>query len=343
MQIFVLYPMCLILALAKFGSQNEFFVLDDLTPSSRIKGRNVGLRESLLIRILGYLEIPFKKISTDSLSDILANSSKDIAVDFQLAGRFFRLGLLPLDKNSHRKIFLLSFGADNLLPFGKKIEAFRSLKSFKEIHIWKNFFRNLRADFLVIPSIRNLPQKSYSNTELITISLDDLKSNLYDLIKEMVVEILDSNKKLKVNQLIILSPDNSSFNKEHLLKIVAEANQQIFKFEGECHILYKPHPATNAEISELHFVEFHLGFQTLNSIAQIDLETLKAIPLEFFLIAFPNTYYVGAPTSSLSLLPQNQFSLVKTFNRELDRLLLRSYKTFFALHGITKEANRSLR
>ncbi len=342
MRIFILTPMCLLLALAKFGDQNNYYyVLREESNISRHRGRNLKLRHELLLKMFHQRNICFQEVTDLDLVEIFTNSTEDFAVDFQLAGRFQRLNLIPLDNYMRgRKLFLLSFGADNLIPFGRFLDAFRSPKSFKEIVIWKKFLKKLQADFMLVPSIKDLPSKKYGKTKLSSVPLNKLNNSEYTYIHKLTSDLLLLNSEFKDSQFLIVAPDNSEFNKNHLSALAAEARRLLANTETEFSILFKPHPASKSAPEELAFIESELGSKTFNTLSTIDLEALKSVPLEFLFIAYPSSLYVGTPSASLALIPDKQISLVGTFKKELDKLLLRSFRAFFSLHEISSEALR---
>lgn len=339
MKIFVLTPMCLSLAIAKFGDrENSFYVLKEDSNILRHRGRNLELRHELMLKILNQKNISFQEVTDNDLIEIFSNSTEDFVVDFQLAGRFLRLNLIPL--SNHRqgnKLFLLSFGADNLIPFGKLLDMFRSPKSFKEIVIWKKFLRTLKADYLLVPSIKNLPSRKYGKTVLSSVQFNNQGHNELAYIRKITSDFLFAGSALKIIHFLIIAPDNSEFNKAHLSALATETKRQLSRDETEIHILFKPHPASKSTAEELAFLESELGFETFNTVFKIDLEALKSLPLEFLFIASPSSLYVGTPSASLSLIPDGQISLVSTFNKKLDKLLLRSFRAFFSIHEISHE------
>lgn len=343
MRIFVLTPMCLLLALAKFGDQNNhYYLLREDSNVSRHRGRNLNLRHELLLKMFHQRNIPFQEVTELDLIGIFSTSTEDFAVDFQLAGRFQRLNLIPLRNYMRgRKLFLLSFGADNLIPFGRFLDTFRSPKSFKEIVIWKKFLKILQADFMLVPSIKNLPSKKYGKTVLSAVPLNKLNNSEYTYLHKLTSDLLFSNSELNDSQLLIIAPDNSAYNRNHLSALAAEARRLLTKTETEISILFKPHPASKSAPEELAFIESELGSKTFNTLSTIDLEALKSVPLEFLFIAYPSSLYVGTPSASLALIPDRQISLVRTFNKKLDNLLLRSFRAFFSLHEISPEAWRN--
>lgn len=340
MRIFVVYPMCLLLAIAKFGCQNNhFYVLREDSHILRRRGRNLELRHEILLKMFKQRDISFQEVTELELVEIFSNSTEDFAVDFQLAGRFQRLNLIPLDNYMRgRKLFLLSFGADNLIPFGRFLDTFRSPKSYKEIVIWKKFLKKLQADFILVPSIKHLPSKKYGKTILSSVPLNKLNNSEYTYIHKLTSDLLSLNSEFQNSQFLIIAPDNSEFNRDHLSALVAEARRLLTKNETKFFILFKPHPASQSAPEELAFIESELGSNTFNTLFTIELEALKSFPLEFLFIAYPSSLYVGTPSASLALIPDSQISLVRTFNKKVDNLLLRSFRVFFSVHEISPDA-----
>lgn len=335
MLIVIQTPICLAMAVARYGKIDNTFVLlrEDLNPA-RHRGRDIKFREELVVKLLKDSGLSYVETSAELVGDLIESSSQDLVLDFQISGKLWQNRIIPLGKGAGitRKVELLSFGADNLLPFSKLTDHFRTLLALRENFIWSKFLRALHADTLIVPAISHRPKHKFMGTELETIDVNTIFS-----LNRMAIDLLISDYLPMLSEptnipMIILSPDNLELNPKHISAIAAKANHLMSKLEGNVNVLVKPHPSTSNPSELIDFISTQLSTKPINQIQNIDPELLKSVPIEFLLLANNDHYFVGVPSSCLAFINPNRSFLVKTFDKKLDALYRRNYRFFLRFH-----------
>jgi len=331
-QILILTPVCLAMAIARYGKVgHHFFVLREDENSQRHRGRDLQLRHALLIEMLNLSGINYHESSLSEIPQVLAESEADIAIDFQLCGKLWQLGILPVKKHGwqpRKRVELLSFGADNLLPFSNFRDSLRSPRAFKEISIWRKLFRKIEADSIVVPSHRSGYNRNYLRTKLETISIEDIRSANKEIATRVTSGLGRELLTESTNALLIICPDSNEINIEHICDLVKISREIIADNASGMDILVKPHPSSTVSTELIQEIASRVGIETLNSKLGIDAKQLQATPLEFIFLARKNTYYVGVPSASVAFLKPDRVRLTKVPNRELNSLYMRSYRFF---------------
>lgn len=332
MLILILTPICFAMALARYGtSGNTYIVMREDENIQRHRGRDLNLRHRHLMKIMSARGVEFHEYTPDEISAILNSSNRDLAIDFQLTGKLWRLGLLPIQDNGtqgRRRVELLSFGTDNLIPFSNFYHTFMSARAFKEYGLWKKHFRNLRADAMIVPSNNTNIARRYRRTKLETIEIEKIRiTNLEvtsiitsDLPKEIVK---DNNR-----ELIVLSPEGTELNIEHINELVQATNKVINNNPGNFQILIKPHPSSPIADLLIDEISSKFDFTVLNHELNIQSKLLQSIPIEFIFFARPNSYFVGIPSSAIVFLNSDRVTLIAVPDKKLSAQLKRSYKYF---------------
>lgn len=340
MQILILTPVCLAMAIARYGKVgHDFFVLREDENTQRHRGRDLQLRHALLIEMLNLSGIKYYESSLSVITQVLEESEADIAIDFQLCGKLWQVGILPLrqhDSQPRKRVELLSFGADNLLPFSNFRDSLRSPRAFKEISTWRKLFRNIEADSIVVPSNSSDFYRKYLHTTLETICIEDIRSAN----KEIATRITSGLRKELVtetrNDLLIICPESSELNTEHICDLAKISRAIIGADISGIDILVKPHPASTVSTELIQEIESRIGIETLNTKLDINSKQLQATPIEFILLARENLYYVGVPSSSVAFLKPDQVWLTKVPNRKLNALYTRSYRFFIRFNKLSR-------
>ncbi len=335
MLIVIQTPICLVMAIARYGSTGNTFVLlrEDLNPA-RHRGRDIKFRQELVINLLKASSLSFVETTSELVGDLIQSSNQDLALDFQISGKLWQNGILPLKKETRisRKVELLSFGADNLLPFSNLTDHFRTLLALKENFIWSKFLRALHADTLIVPAISPRPKRKFMGTELETINVDTVFTANRMAISRLISEYLPMLPEPTNVPIIILSPDNLEFKPKHFSAIATKANHLISRLDGNVNVLVKPHPSTSNPSELIDLISSQLSIKPINQILDIKPELLKSVPLEFLISTNRDHYFVGGPSSSLAFVNPNRAFLIRTFDRKLDALYRRNYRFFLRFH-----------
>ncbi len=336
MLIVIQTPICLVMAVARYGCTRNTFVLlsDDLNPD-RHRGRDISFRQKLVVQLLEASDLIFNETSVESISDLINGSNQDLAVDFQESRKLLKSGILPLrhDRVTNRRVELLSYGADNLLPFSPLTDYFRSSLAMRENLIWARFLRTLRADTLVVPSLSHQSKRRFLSTELETIDVAKIYSVNKVAISKVVSEYLPMLQSLARSSMIILAPDNLEIMPKHISAIADQTNRLIRSLGNDVNVLIKPHPATSNASELIDLISSRLLKQPINQTCGLDAGSLKSIPMEFLLLDNNDYYFVGVPSSSLAFINPNRAFLVKTYDQKLDALYRRNSRFFLKFHS----------
>ncbi len=336
MNILILTPVCFAMALARYGaSGHTYIVMREEANAQRHRGRDLNLRHQHLLKIMRASGVEFHEYSSAEIAAVVSLENRDLAVDFQLTGKLWRLGILPVDNNGaedRKRVELLSFGSDNLIPFSNFTNYFMSTRAFKENRIWKKHFRNLRADAMIIPSNNSEVVKYYRQTKLVTLAIEDIrKANLHitsSIMNNLPREFVENNSK----ELLVLSPESAELSLKHVSEIVKAANKVIGNNPEDFEILIKPHPSSPVADVLINEITSKFNFLTLNQKLNIDSKVLQSIPIEFIFFSKPNSFFVGVPSSSIVFLNSSRVELVSVPLRKLRAQYKRSYKYFLQLN-----------
>jgi hypothetical protein len=336
MRILIQTPICLLMAIARYGiTGNTFILVSGNDNPLRHRGRDLNLRREITIQILESLQIPYQEMDCDNLAIYLRISKENLAVDFQLSGRLWQLGLLPIntDMSSTRQLELLSFGADNLLPFSDFSDNFRSLRAFRDNRIWSEYLRSILANKIIVPSTVQRPTKIFASTELQTIEVSEIKKVSMTAVNKVLSQFLWKIDDPSTKSLIVVAPDNIEISSQHVFKISEAVNKLSLSLNNEVNVLIKPHPSTLNASELIESISSLLLIEPINIRFNIAINQIQAIPIEFFYLKYPNSHYVGVPSSSISFLDKDKIQLVETGNRKLDSLYRRNYRFFLQFHG----------
>ena len=336
MQILILTPVCLAMAVARYGKVgHDYFVLREDENSQRHRGRDLQLRHALLIEMLNVGGIKYHETSLSKISQVLAESEVDVAIDFQLCGKLWQLGLLPVKQHGtqpRKRVELLSFGADNLLAFSSFRECLRSPRAFKEISIWRKLFKRIEADSIIVPSNRSRFYRSYLRTTLETISIEDIRSANKEITARITSGLGRELLTETGNALLVICPESNDLNIKHICELVKISRAIIAGNISGMDILVKPHPSTTVSAELIQEIASRIGLETLNGKLGINAKQLQSTPIEFIFLARENTYYVGVPSASVAFLKPEQVWLTKVPDRKLNALYMRSYRFFVRLN-----------
>lgn len=325
------------MATARYGKEgNTFIILRQESNPARHRGRDINFRQELVLKLLKASSLSYVEATAASVGDLIKFSSQDLALDFQISGMLWQNGILPLKKGAKvsRKVELLSFGADNLLPFSKWTDHVRTFFALKENFIWSKFLIALRANTLIVPAISPRPQHKFMGTVLETIDVNTIFSSNNLAIRHLISEYLPSLHVPSDIPMIILSPDNLEIKPKHIEAITALANQLISRLNGKVRVLVKPHPSTSNALELINLISSQLSVKPINQVLDLNPEFLKSIPMEFLLFGKNDHYFIGVPSSVLAFVHPNRVTLVKTFDNKLDALYRRNYRFFLRFHKI---------
>lgn len=339
MLIVIQSPICLLMAIAHYGvSENTFIFVQDESSISRTRGRNIALRQEFVTQIFETSRLSYLNLTPDLAADYINHSNQDVAVDFQISGRLWQKRVFPLRQDSEfiRKLDLLSFGADNLLPFSNMTDKFRSVRAFKEHSIWSRLLRGFCADTVLVPAFSHGTKRTFVKTELLTLDCKTIFDVNFFTISRLISKYLPDLLKVSSIPTIIVSPDNLDIREKHISEIVAITNDLIFKLGEKVNVLIKPHPATSNANVLIEKISSLLSAKSINQAYDLNAELLKSIPLELLLNVFKDYYYVGVPSSALAFIDPIRASLVKTFDKKLDAHYTRNYRFFLKFHGFPR-------
>ncbi len=320
------------MALARYGAKGHtYIVMREDENSQRHRGRDLNQRHKHLLRLMRASGVEFQEVVSSEIRSILNSTNKDLAVDFQLTGKLWHLGILPVENKraeGKRRVELISFGSDNLIPFSNFSHTFMSARAFKENRIWKKHFRNLRAEVMVVPSNNTRDVRKYRRTRLETIAVDQIRKANFEVAAKVTLdlpqELLHNNKE----NLLVISPESVDVDNRHVGELVKAVKKVINSNPTKFEILIKPHPSSPKADDLINEIASKLDFLVLNHSLEIDSKLLQSIPLEFIFFARPNSYFVGVPSSAIVFLNPNQVFLTRVSDKKLNAQYKRSYEYF---------------
>ena len=332
MYILILTPVCFALALARYGTiGHTYIVMREDENSKRHRGRDLNQRHQHLLRLMRASGVEFQEVVSSEIRSILTSTNKDLAVDFQLTGKLWHLGILPMENKraeGKRRVELISFGTDNLIPFSNFSHTFMSARAFKENRIWKKHFRNLRAEVMVVPSNNTTEVRKYRRTRLETIAIEQIRKANFEVAAKVTIdlpkELLHNDKE----NLLVISPESVDLGNRHVGDLVKAAKKVIDSNPTKFEILIKPHPSSPKADDLINEIASNFDFSVLNHSLKIDSKLLQSIPLEFIFFAKPNSYFVGVPSSAIVFLDPNRVFLTRVTDKKLNAQYKRSYEYF---------------
>lgn len=334
--------MNLIQAVVKFGQyKNNFVIIEEENNPKRDRGRNQQLKYEHSLFIADYLNLNYVKLNKKELKTLRMPVFDDVAIDSTITGALNYYNYFHREFKNLSKLYILTFGADNLMPFGRAPKSLEYLRYRKEQNKWGNFLISANVDFVLAPGNHLKKELTFSKTNLELISTLEICNLINVFEMEFFTRFLPSMHSILDDNFTILSLDNLSCEKRHfdmiesiVLKKITESSP---KKKRSLNILIKPHPACQDVEIMINYIQNRFrkfGIQTLNELYNIDSESLKGIPLEFIKAKFMKSKYVGIPSSAAAFFHSNDVMFVKSFNRKLDRLLFRSYYNFNKIHGL---------
>lgn len=332
MYILILTPVCFAMALARYGATGHtYIVMREDENSKRHRGRDLNQRHQHLLRLMRASGVEFQEVVSSEIRSILTSTNKDLAVDFQLTGKLWHLGILPMENKraeGKRRVELISFGSDNLIPFSHFSHTFMSARAFKENRIWKKHFRNLRAEVMVVPSNNTREVRKYRRTRLETIAVEQIRKANFEVAAKVTMdlpkELLHNNKE----NLLVISPESVDVDNRHVGDLVKAAKKVIDSNPTKFEILIKPHPSSPKADELINEIASNFNFLVLNHSLGIDSKLLQSIPIEFIFFARPNSYFVGVPSSAIVFLNPNRVFLTRIPDKKLNAQYKRSYEYF---------------
>jgi hypothetical protein len=331
--VLVNYPINLLISIALFGPNNEFILVTEDSNSARHKGRNLALKRQLCEKLLDALACKYRIVHIKDLSFNYDSCFNEIVVDSTVSSAVLRA--IKQSNKDLRKVStcILSFGADNLLPFASISLDQISIRAFNERRAWSKFYKDNNVNTLVTLGRNRFNALDFHSTKLLNITYQDLLKYQEIISTKILFKYFPSFQLEESTKLIIISLDDMTSDRNLISDVVAHVNA-LTKENASYDLLIKPHPASTIVDEMIEAIESATGLVSINTTMSLDSELLKAMPLEFFILHHQNSHYVGTISSAIALLDTNSVSLCKSHVPGINKKLKRSYSSFLKLNGL---------
>lgn len=328
-------PYCLSIAYARHGENHEYFLVEEVPEGIRACGRDFLLRNFLLDELADLLEISHQIIDVGRAASLVATSHDSIVLDFQLTGALKGLGALPISQskepNPCRTLELIAPGADVLQAFASNWDAIFGRRQVIDNLAWKRTLKGLSPNFVVFPGLLADGSLTPKNQRLVPTDKFQYSSSVRGRVSELCRSFLGPKFSNFSRNMIIVSPEVSRINYNHFGALRTQILILLSELGPDTDILVKLHPATENAAEILEAVRNCIGMEILNSDDLSEIEKVKVIPLEFLLLAFNNSHFIGFPSAAISILPRSRIYIVMSGEKKIDSMSRRSTRIYFRL------------
>lgn len=302
---------------AQYGSDGKLLLIKNLShwrTSSYRNARNI----SVSYKVLKTLGINFEYLEPNEILDFVERHSANYIYELSILREFDYLNY----KNKKQKLKLqgvITTNADILFILLRFYEVSLDILFIKEWILWKKFAYQFGIKKIIFPGFGN--KHLTSNRNFVFVHQELLLKQFHDVLNS---NCLDLN--LKTIEKFDIVIGLTSANYKHLIPHIKFKIKEFLNSSGKLPlVLVKPHPNLSFDLKLLADFEESINFKTANSLLNLDLDKLAAVPLEFILLS-QKICYIGDWSSALNNIARDK-CLIVTIEEDKD-LINRSYLVY---------------
>lgn len=312
----------------RFGYECNFYFLKDDLSNSRNRGRNYQKQYEILEEAAKILQIKVTPASHDFLLDLVLRSEPlviDWRVNFLIKDAIFYAERNSIDLGGLRNVKVFVNGADFLQSFSSRWNDFRGPRFWKDNRLWRYGLKGYEKASFIFPGFSHSIVKSHRFNRVEFISREKIQENLELFSQKLIIKYFPKLESLLDSEVLFINPECSDLNL--FTNQILNIKKKVLRAYGNYQIIFKMHPAT--ENSELFFKTFVRVFGEKKQILDSDsLEDLQTFPLEFFLIGFTKSRYIGYFSTSISIIDASRIMIIKSGNKAMDKTVKRASDEF---------------
>ena len=331
MQIFVSTPFNLSVAFAHYGLENEYLLVEVYKTDARNRGRNYSVQNRILLDLAKDLGIKFEVVSVKEASSVLLSGISEIVMDYRVGE------ILPADESRFeifKRLTLIVNGADFWQGFANPVELFKGRRRAKDYLLWKRTLKNYGPSNFLFPGAST----NSRHQQIIPVSKVNLENFLSDVAFNLSIRYFPNFGIYRDSLIFIINPEVTFLNYEHIRRTRDSLLASIPPGVKSVKVIVKCHPSTinpemyiDAYVSNFHsaLTQEHIELNHLSE--AVNLQVLSAFPIEFLLLAFKNSIFLGFPSTAISILEKSRYMLILSGNSKIDSTWKRTGRVFRGL------------